>query len=143
MTRPPELPAALLRLAGGATYLRYVAVSGAALAIDMGLFLLFLARDVPAIVGSALAYCAGIAVHWILSSRLIWAQQTRASGEGRERQKALFLASALAGLAVTTMIVALGELTDTDARIAKLIAIIVSFHLTYWLRRSLIFRAAA
>ena len=61
-------------------------------------------------------------------------------GPTRTRQKALFVGSALAGLALTTAIVGLGDLAGIDPRLAKLAAIGVSFVLTWLLRSRMVFR---
>ena len=93
---------------------------------------------------SSIGYCAGILVHWLVSSRLVFADGAAARGTGeRHRQKLLFVGSALVGLAVTTAIVGGGSAFGLDPRIAKLLAIVVSFQTTYLLRRHIVFRAAA
>jgi len=138
---PIGLSARMAGLINRITYLRYTLASLVALGVDMGLFLLLIGAAMLPALASAIGYSIGILVHWLISSRLVWKDETRARGAGRREQKTLFVASALAGLAVTTAIVALGDIADFDARLSKLLAIVVSFHLTYWLRRTLIFRA--
>jgi putative flippase GtrA len=125
------------------TYLRYLAVSVAALAVDVGLFLMLLQLAMPSMAASAIGYSAGIIVHWFLSSRKVF--DDRVSGKGtaqRTQQKAMFVISALLGLALTTAIVGAGDALGFDPRIAKLVAIGVSFQLTYMLRNLIIFRPA-
>ena len=63
-----------------------------------------------------------------------------ARGPERTRQKAMFVGSALFGLALTTVIVGTGDALGTDPRIAKLIAIAASFTATWLLREKVIFR---
>ena len=93
---------------------------------------------------SATGYCAGILVHWLISSRLVFADGAAARGTGeRHRQKLLFVGSAIVGLAVTTAIVGGGSALGLDPRLAKLAAIVVSFQTTYLLRRHIVFRAAS
>src|SRR3546814_19692316 len=83
----------------------------------------------------------GILVHWLVSSRLVFADGTAARGSGeRHRQKLLFVGSALVGLAVTTAIVGAGSALGLDPRLAKLAAILVRFQTTYLLRRHIVFR---
>jgi putative flippase GtrA len=144
-----SVPPSLMDIAGWVrffrqlTYMRYLVVSFTALAIDLALFLLLLQAGMNSMVASAIGYAVGIFAHWFLSSRKVF--QDRVSERGtaeRTQQKAMFLMSALIGLACTTAIVGLGEWMGIDARIAKLVAIIVSFQLTYLLRNVLIFRAA-
>ncbi|MEQ1689130.1 MAG: GtrA family protein, partial [Sphingopyxis sp.] len=66
---------------------------------------------------------------------------SRGSSE-RTRQKALFVGSALVGLTLTTAIVGGGSALGLDARLAKLVAILVSFPTIYILRRHFVFRVA-
>ena len=88
---------------------------------------------------SALGYIAGIAAHWLLSSRAVFADRVAERGRGRDRQKALFLGSALVGLAITTAMVGAGDLMDIDPRLAKLAAIAISFQATYLMRKKVVF----
>lgn len=125
----------------GNVFLRYVAVSVGALATDMGVFLALLEAGLPSISASAIGYSIGILAHWILSSRKVF--QDRVSDKGtaaRTQQKAMFLASALLGLLLTVAIVGAGTALGLDPRLAKIIAILISFLLTYALRNIVIFR---
>ena len=125
------------------TYMRYLVVSVAALAVDLALFLLLLSAGVMAVVASALGYSLGILVHWLLSSRKVFHDRVSERGSAeRTQQKAMFVMSALLGLGVTMGIVGLGEWLGLDPRVAKLVAIGVSFQLTYFLRNIIIFRSA-
>ena len=121
------------------TLLRYLAVSVAALAADMGCFLALLALGAAAIPASAAAYGLGILVHWLLSSRAVFADSVAVDRAQRTRQKALFVGSALVGLAITTLIVAAAGLVHIDPRIAKLVAVAVSFTVTWVLRNRIVF----
>lgn len=121
---------------------RYGLASVGALAVDIGAFLMLLALGAPAAAASALGYGLGIATHWLLSSRAVFADTVAASGAGRTRQKALFVASAMVGLGLTTAIVGLADLAGGDPRPAKLAAIFVSFSATWILRSKIVFRAA-
>jgi putative flippase GtrA len=122
------------------TLLRYLIASVGALAVDMGSFLALLALSVPAIAASAIGYSLGIVAHWLMSSRKVFADSVARGGAERTRQKALFVASALVGLVVTTLIVGTGERVGIDPRIAKLFAIAASFSVTWLLRERVIFR---
>ena len=129
---------------GEMRWINYLLASVLALGSDAGLFLLLLDGGLTPVAASAVGYCAGIVVHWVVSSRLVFADGTAARGTGeRHRQKMLFVASALVGLAVTTAIVGTGSALGLDPRIAKLIAIVVSFQTTYLPRRHIVFRAAS
>ncbi len=129
-------------IGGDIKWLRYIGASVLALATDAGLFLMLLAGGMTPVTASATGYIMGILVHWLVSSRLVFADGAAARGSGeRNRQKALFVGSALVGLAITTAIVGGGSGLGLDPRLAKLAAIIVSFQATYMLRRHVVFRA--
>lgn len=119
---------------------RYGLASVGALAVDIGCFLALLALAVPAAVASAIGYALGIAAHWLLSSRTVFTDSVAERGHGRTRQKALFVGSALIGLALTTSIVGIGDVAGFDPRLAKLIAIAASFTVTWMLRNRIVFR---
>ena len=126
------------------TFIRYGVVSVGALAVDMGIFLALLQAGMLSALAAAIGYVAGIFVHWMLSSRKVF--QDRVSERGtreRTQQKAMFVVSALIGLALTMGVVGIGEFIGVDPRIAKLFAIILSFTLTYLLRNAVIFRGGA
>ncbi|MFM9935179.1 MAG: GtrA family protein [Novosphingobium sp.] len=119
---------------------RYVLASVGALAVDMGTFLALLTASVPPVTASAAGYAIGIAVHWILSSRKVFADQVASGGIERTRQKAMFVVSALIGLGATTLIVGGSSAAGLDPRAAKLVAIVVSFAVTWLLRKRVVFR---
>jgi putative flippase GtrA len=124
-------------------FVRYMLASVGALAVDMGSFLALLSLGVTAAGASALSYSLGILAHWMLSSRAVFHDTVAQGGVARTKQKALFVVSALLGLALTTAIVGGGDLAGLDPRLAKLIAIVASFMLTWMLRARLVFRARA
>lgn len=129
---------------GEIRWLNYLLASGLALGSDAGLFLLLLDSGLSPMAASAVGYCAGILVHWLVSSRLVFADGAAARGTGeRHRQKLLFVGSALIGLAVTMAIVGTATAFGLDPRLAKLVAIPVSFQTAYMLRRHIVFRTAA
>lgn len=121
---------------------RYGLASVGALAVDIGAFLATLALGVPAAAASSFGYALGIVAHWLLSSRAVFVDSVAARGAGRTRQKALFVGSAMVGLALTTAIVGTADLAGGDPRIAKLAAIAVSFAATWLLRNKVVFRPA-
>jgi putative flippase GtrA len=130
-----------LRKLSSATFLHYGMGSAIALGSDVGLFMALLDLGIPPVAASALGYSLGILVHWLISSRLVFASTAAPAGPARTRQKALFVASALAGLGITTAIMAAAAMAGTLPIIAKLVAIVVSFQATYMLRKSYVFVA--
>ncbi|MFO1254705.1 MAG: GtrA family protein [Sphingomonadaceae bacterium] len=122
---------------------RYLGASVIALACDMASFLALLGLGLMAGLAAAIGYCIGIVVHWLVSSRKVFAGSVAAGGAARTRQKALFVVSALIGLGVTTAIVAGGTRLGLDPRLAKLIAVGASFTITWLLRDVVVFRKDA
>ena len=122
--------------------LRYVLASVGALAADMGTFLLLLQAGVFAAGASGIGYSVGIVVHWLLSSRTVFTDSVARNGHARTKQKALFVISALIGLAITIAIVGIAEASGADPRLAKIAAIVVSFVTTWLLRSRFVFRAS-
>lgn len=120
-----------------ATYARYVMASGCALAADISCFMLLFALGIRPVPASVVGYSLGVAVHWMISSRLVFT--AHATGAERHRQKALFVGSALLGLAITSSVVGLASHFGLDPRLAKLAAIGASFQATYALRKSVVF----
>ena len=131
---------ALLSRLGDLRLLRYLLASVGALAVDMGSFLALLTIGMWPATASAIGYCLGIVAHWLMSSRAVFADTVATNGSARTRQKALFVISALIGLALTTFIVWAGGSAGIDPRIAKLVAIAVSFSVTWLLRSRVVFR---
>lgn len=133
---------ALLARVADIRLVRYLLASGGALAVDLGCFLALLALGAWPASASALSYGAGIVAHWLMSSRAVFADGVATGGLERTRQKALFVGSALVGLALTTAIVWGGDTAGIDPRLAKVVAIGVSFTATWLLRSRVVFRAA-
>ncbi|ANU06865.1 GtrA family protein [Paraurantiacibacter namhicola] len=125
---------------GDIRFVRYVLASAGALAVDFGSFLAMLQVGVAATPAAAGGYSLGMAAHWLLSSRAVFADNAAERGSRRHRQKALFVMSALVGLGLTTLIVAAGQAGGWDPRLAKVLAVGVSFCTTYWLRKQIVFR---
>jgi putative flippase GtrA len=140
MIRP--LAALMLRLSD-MRFLRYFGASVFALAVDVSTFFAALAMGLAAGPASALGYSLGILAHWLISSRAVFQDGLAADGRARTVQKTLFVISALAGLALTTLIVTLADRAGIDPRLAKLAAIAASFTLTYILRAQIVFRPSA
>jgi len=120
-------------------YLRYVAASAASLGVDFAIFMLAMSVGVPPALAAACGYIVGIVCHWLISSRMVFIGQVAEDAASRRNQQALFVLSALVGLGITTGIVGLGSHYGLDPRIAKAMAIIVSFQATYVLRKKVVF----
>jgi putative flippase GtrA len=120
-------------------YLRYIAASAISLGVDFAIFMLALSAGVPPALAAAIGYIVGILCHWLISSRMVFIGQIAQSTAARRQQQALFVLSALVGLGITTGIVGLGTRYGLDPRIAKGIAIVVSFQATYILRKRVVF----
>jgi len=125
---------------GDIRFARYLLASVGALAVDVGSFLALMALGVLAAPASALGYSLGILAHWLFSSRAVFQDRVAEAGNERSKQKALFVISALVGLALTTAIVGLGDWSGIDPRAAKLVAIGVSFFATWVIRAKIVFR---
>ncbi len=125
------------------TVLRYLVASALALAVDMGSFLILLELGAAAAPASAAGYALGIVAHWLISSRKVFTDGVAARGPERTRQKAMFVVSALIGLALTTGIVSSATMAGFDPRLAKLVAIAASFTATWLLRSRIVFTAAS
>lgn len=123
--------------------IRYLFASVGALAVDFGSFLALMALGVMTVPAAALGYSLGILAHWLMSSRAVFQDRVASSGTARSQQKALFVISALVGLALTTAIVGLGDRAGLDPRAAKLVAIGVSFVVTWVIRSKVVFRESA
>ncbi len=121
-------------------FLRYVGASIGALLVDTATLFTLVACGLMPATASALGYSLGILAHWLLSSRVVFCQMVAVTRRARTMQKALFVVSALAGLALTTLIVSVASQMGSDLRLAKLVAIVASFALTYFLRSRVVFR---
>lgn len=119
---------------------RYGLASVGALAVDLGCFLGLLALGTAPAAASAAGYGLGIVAHWLMSSRVVFADNVAQRGSARTRQKALFVGSAIVGLGITTAIVGIAHSGGIDPRVAKLAAIAASFSVTWLLRNSVVFR---
>lgn len=120
-------------------YTRYVGASVASLGVDFAIFMTALSLGLPPALAAACGYIAGIVCHWLISSRFVFNGQVAADGAARRNQQGLFVLSALVGLGITTAIVGLGSRFGFDPRIAKGVAIVVSFQATYMLRKKVVF----
>jgi len=133
----------LIDLVRKGTFPKYLIASIIALGVDLGSFLVLLEMGTQPAAASASAYMLGIVAHWLLSSRTVFAAGVADRGPERTMQKAMFVISALVGLAITTAIVGAGHAAGIDPRLAKLAAVGVSFIVTWLLRERVVFRRRA
>lgn len=138
-----ELAPAQLRPLLTGTIAKYVSSSAVALCADTGSFLIFLQLGMAPALAAATGFLLGIVVHWLVSSRVMFANDVAAAGPERRRQQVLFVASALVGLALTTVIVGGAATIGINPRWAKLVAVAVSFVTTSGLRHLFVFRQPA
>lgn len=123
----------------GEDRVRYVLVSAAALGIDTLITLnLTWAGIAPAICAAA-GYLIGLTLHWVLSSRFVFAAELGQDQRARHRQAMLFFASGFGGLAVTVATFTTAVTLGVPALFAKAGAVAISFCAVYLVRRHLIF----
>ncbi len=121
------------------TLTRYLAASIIALAFDVAVFSTLLAVGVGAAIASALGYCAGIVIHWLVSSNFVFTGKTR-TGRALQWQRILFAGSAFLGLAITVATVAILSGWGVHPVAAKAAAIIISFVAVYAARKWGVFK---
>ena len=119
-------------------FVRYLGASGIALCLDLAVFAGGVALGLPAGAAAAVGYSTGIALHWWLSSRAVFAG-VATPGAARARQQMLFVLTALVGLALTTGIVTALAAAGVPAGAARAGAVGASFVATYLLRRAFVF----
>ena len=103
--------------------------------VDLGGFLLLYGNGIAPVLAAVASYVMGVVIHWMVSSRFVFADRLASRGLARGTQQLLFALSALAGLAITAGI-------DVDPRIGKLVAMGASFLAVWTIRLLLVFRPA-
>ncbi len=121
------------------TLTRYLAASVVALLFDLSVFALGISLDFAPAFASAIGYCIGIVVHWLVSAQYVFVGKRR-DGVALQLQRALFAGSALVGLGITVGVVALSSVVGVSAIAAKGIAVAISFFAVYALRKWGVFR---
>ncbi len=138
----PGTSTTLMRALLTGTFARYLSASVVALCADAGAFLILLQLGMAPASAAALGFVLGIVVNWVVSSRVMFADCVAQAGPERRRQQALFLVSALVGLVLTTGIVGGAAALAINPRLAKLVAVGVSFVTTSGMRHVLVFTRA-
>ncbi len=121
------------------TITRYLVASIAALGFDLAIFTALVAAGMAAAPASALGYCAGIVIHWIVSANFVFTGKAK-GGSALHWQRVLFAGSALLGLAITVATVALLTGAGIHPVAAKAVAAVISFVAVYAARKWGVFR---
>jgi putative flippase GtrA len=121
------------------TITRYLAASIIALAFDVAVFASLVALAIDPTIASAVGYCAGIVVHWIVSANIVFTGKAR-NGAALHMQRALFAGSALAGLGITVVTVELLDSAGSHPVAAKAAAVAISFVAVYVMRKWGVFK---
>ncbi|NJM50034.1 MAG: GtrA family protein [Sphingomonadales bacterium] len=121
------------------TITRYLVASIIALAFDVAIFSSAVALHMQAAYASAIGYCAGIIVHWMVSANFVFTGKTREGG-ALHWQRILFAGSALLGLGITVATVFLLTEIGVHAVAAKGAAVAISFVAVYAARKWGVFR---
>lgn len=119
-------------------FLRYVAVSAAALLVDVAtLYLMAVVLQFDEAASTVIAYFVGLAAHYLLSIRLVFA--FRRFGDRRRVELALYLASGVLGALFSGGVVRVALAAGLTLVVAKGIAVAGSFVLVYALRKAMLF----
>jgi putative flippase GtrA len=121
---------------------RYAAASALALALDFTVYLTLTGTAMKPVLAGVLGYGAGLALHFLLSSRFVFT--TAVTHKAQTRLFAEFALSGLAGLVTTAVVIALAvNAGGLPALLAKVLAAGASFVFVYWLRSTMVFVAAS
>ncbi len=128
-----------------AQFAGYVGVSGAALAVDFAVYSGLLTVAKFAFVAAIGGYVAGVLLHYLLSSRLVFANRFDRRGIVAEAPTiAKFFAAGASGLVVTVLIVGLlADLGGVHPLIAKFVASGCSFLVVFLSLRLFVFNHSA
>jgi putative flippase GtrA len=128
-----------------AQFAGYVGVSGAALAIDFAVYSGLLTVAKFAFVAAIGGYISGVLLHYLLSSRLVFASRFDRRGIVAEAPTiAKFFAAGASGLLVTVLIVGLlADLGGVHPLIAKVVASGCSFVVVFLSLRLFVFNHRA
>lgn len=82
-------------------FIKYFLASGAALAVDVALFHLFIALGAPVLVAGGVGFCSGLVLIYILSARLVFKSHRY---ENRSVEFLIFAVIGLLGLCLTEFV---------------------------------------
>lgn len=118
-------------------FLRYLAASVVALAVDMGL-LLSLSKVMHYMLAAVIAFLCGSITHYLLAVRLVF--RTRRLADRAHTEGALFITAGILGLGVNAAIIyAAVEWLNSPLFAAKLMAAGASFFVGFAARKTLLF----
>lgn len=133
---PPAAPPA--RYPAFAEFARYVAVSVVALAVDVVvLWLLAVRLAMAAPVAGAIAYTAGLGVHYALAISQVFGFRRLSHWPAAEF--ALYAATGGAGVVISAAVLYVGERVGASLWTAKAVAVAIAFVVTYLIRRHALF----
>jgi putative flippase GtrA len=119
---------------------RYSAASALALALDFTIYLALSAQGLRPVLAGVLGYAAGLALHFVLSSRFVFSVASLDKTQGRLLGE--FALTGLAGTGTTAIVMALATgVADLPGLAAKILAAGISFVLVYWMRCTVVFGA--
>lgn len=121
------------------TFSRYLVASIIALAFDMASFSTLITLGQSPTLASAMGYCVGIIIHWLVSAEIVFPGKTR-EGAALAWQRVLFAGSAMLGLAITVATVTVLARVGVHPVPAKGVAIVISFFAVYAARKWGVFR---
>lgn len=121
------------------TLSRYLVASIIAFVADTATFFLLLQMRVNISLASAIAYLLGVAVHWYISTHIVFPDKVK-GGVTKQVQGLLFLGSAFLGLGITVAVITEMVAMGISPAIAKGCAVILSFGAVYAIRKWGIFR---
>lgn len=110
----------------------------AGLALDVAIFLIALSAGIWPAPAAALGYAIGALAHGWLCNRNVFVEYTRTISQLRERQQRMFFSSALIGLGVTFITVAVLTSGSFTPLAAKAAAMVASFHASFLIRRRML-----
>lgn len=121
-------------------FLLYAAVSALALTVDVAILYLTAVRlEMPGYLAAALAYAAGLVVHYLLAVRWVFTYRRMASQ--RRTEATVYALTGLAGILLSAGIVHVGGLLGQSLAVSKLAAIAVSFIAVFLIRKVTLFSA--
>lgn len=116
-------------------FTRYLIVGGSAAIIDLGGFVLFLQGGFPTMAAAASGFAVAAVYNFALSSTVVF--QVAPTW----RRLFMFMAFAAVGLVVNTGVTSLAAIFTPDM-IAKIIGILTTFGVNFWMNNSVVFRAS-